>query len=177
MENEINLKERVGSTPAPAAETTTDAPEAVEESLIDSPLRGVRQESSPSTSTPTGMSLVHYLDEPLWRVKGWIQLMGILFILNGVLMIFSLWGIILCWLPIWLGLTLMSAAKNARAAAELNNQECLRQAIEKIALYFKINGIMVVLGFVLGILIGVAVAAGVLGSAAMMTQGMQGMMQ
>ena len=55
------------------------------------------------------MSLVHYLDEPLWRAKGWIQLMGVLFILHGVLVALSLWGIILCWLPIWLGAVVLGA--------------------------------------------------------------------
>lgn len=174
MDDEIHLKERVGSTSVPTAETQSDST-----SIVEAPLSGLAQETSPTAppSAKSGMSLVHYLDEPLWRAKGWIRLMGILLIINGVLMIFSLWGIILCWLPIWMGLTLTSAAKNARAAAELNNQECLRQALEKLGLYFKINGILVVVGLVAGILIGVAVAAGVLGSAAMMTQGMQGMMQ
>jgi hypothetical protein len=177
MSDEIRLKERSGPTPVPPADTETGGTSAVEESVVDLPLRGTRQESSPPPSSGAGMSLVHYLDEPLWRSKGWIKLMGILFILNGVLMIFSLWGIILCWLPIWLGLTLMSAAKNIRAAAELNNRECMRLALEKLGLYFKINGIMVVVGLVLGILIGVAVAAGVLGSVSMMNHGMPHMMQ
>ena len=103
--------------------------------------------------------------------------MGVLFILHGVLMALSLWGIVLCWLPIWLGLTLMSAAKNVRAAAELDNKECMRLALDKIGLYFKISGILVILGLVVGILAAVAVALGVLGSAAMMSQGMPNLMQ
>jgi hypothetical protein len=123
------------------------------------------------------MSLVHYFDEPLWRAKGWIQLMGGLFILHGVLMALSLGGIVLCWLPIWLGLTLMSAAKNIRAAAELDNKECMRLALDKLGLYFKINGILIIIGLGVGILIAVAVALGVLGSATMMSQGIPNMMQ
>jgi len=141
------------------------------------------------------MSLVQYLDEPLYRARGWIQLMGILFLLHGVLMALSfvgtilsslpIWlglplslaGIIPCWLPIWLGLTLVSAAKNIRAAADFNDQKFLRLALDKIGLFFKINGVLIVIGLVVGILAGVAVVLGVLGSASMMSQGMQNMMQ
>lgn len=122
-------------------------------------------------------------------------MMGILFLLHGVLMALSfvgtilsslpIWlglplslaGIIPCWLPIWLGLTLVSAAKNIRAAADFNDQKFLRLALDKIGLFFKINGVLIVIGLVVGILAGVAVVLGVLGSASMMSQGMQNMMQ
>ena len=169
MNDEIRLKERAAAVP-PIPPETESAPTAVAET----PLPGLRQDPTPLPAS-TGMSLIRYLDEPLWRAKGWMQLMGILFILNGAMMVLSIWGIVLCWLPIWLGLTLMAAAKNVRTAAELDNQEYLRVALEKIGLFFKINGILVIIGLVLGILIGVAVALGVVGSAAMMSQGMQNM--
>jgi hypothetical protein len=174
MSEEIGLRERIGSTPVPPSESETE-PDPTP--VVESPLPGLPQAPSPIRCAPAEMSLVHYLDEPLYRAKGWIQLMGVLFILHGVLMALSLVGIILCWLPIWLGLTLMSAAKNIRAATEFNDQKFLRLALDKIGLYFKINGVLVVIGLVVGILVGVAVALGVLGSAAMMSQGMQNMIQ
>lgn len=123
------------------------------------------------------MSVVHYLDKPLYHAKGWIQLVGIVCILHGVFMALSLVGIILCWLPIWLGLTLMSAAKNIRVAAELDNQEYMYLALDKIGLYFKIMGILIVIGLVIAALIGAAVAMGVLGSVAMLSENMQNMAQ
>lgn len=167
MSDEIRLKERAAAVPSlppePDAAVATEVPEA--------PLPGLCEEP-PAPATPTqNMSLIRYLDEPLWRAKGWMQLMGILFILNGAMMILSIWGIVLCWLPIWMGLTLMAAAKNVRVAAELDNQEYMRVALEKIGLFFKINGILVIIGLMFGILIGVAVALGVVGSAAMLSQG------
>ena len=172
MSDDIGLRERAGSVPVPPTQAEADP-----SPIVEAPLPGLAEAPSPARCAPVAMSLVHYLDEPLWRVKGWIQLMGVLFILHGVLMALSLWGIVLCWLPIWLGLTLMSAAKNVRAAAELDNKECMRLALDKIGLYFKINGILVIIGLVVGILAAVAVAMGVLGSAAMLNQGMPNMMQ
>jgi len=172
MSDEIGLRARVGSVPEQPTQTEPDPTP-----IVEAPVTELPEAPSPTRPAPAAMSLVHYLDEPLWRAKGWIKLMGILFILQGVLTALSLWGIVLCWLPIWLGLTLMSAAKNIRAAAELDNKECMRQALDKIALYFKINGILVIIGLVVGILVAVAVALGALGSVAMMNQGIPNMMQ
>ncbi len=172
MNEEIGLRKRTGSAPAPSSETEPDPTPVVE-----APLSGLPQAPSPIRRAPVEMSPVRCLDEPLYRARGWIQLMGVLFILQGVLAALSIWGIVLCWLPIWLGLTLMSAAKNIRAAAEFNDQKYTRLALDKIGLYFKINGVLIVIGLVFGILIAVAVALGVLGSATLMSEGMQNMMQ
>ena len=172
MSDEIRLKERTSTVQVPPSETEPDSTP-----IVEAPLPGLPQEPSPPPSASAGMSLVHYLDKPLWRAKGWIQLMGILFILHGVFMALSLWGIVLCWLPIWLGLTLMSAAKNIRAAAELDNQEYMYLALDKIGLFFKINGILIIIGLVVAALIGAAVALGVLGSVAMLSQNLQNMAQ
>jgi hypothetical protein len=172
MSDEIGLKARAGSVSDSPTQTEPDPTP-----IVEAPLPGLPEAPSPTRSAPVAMSLVHYLDEPLWRAKGWIKLMGVLFILNGVLTALSLWGIVLCWLPIWLGLTLLSAAKNIRAAAELDNKECMRLALDKLGLYFKINGILIIVGLGVGILIAGAVALGILGSATMMSQGIPNMMQ
>lgn len=172
MTEEIGLRPRTGSAEAPPAHAEPDPTP-----IVESPQAAAPEAQSPLPQPATEMSLVHYLDEPLWRVKGWIQLMGVLFILNGVLAALSLWGILLCWLPIWLGLTLMSAAKNIRAAGEYNDQKCMRLALEKLGLYFKINGVLVVIAVVFGILVGAALVLGLLGSVAMLSPGMQSMLQ
>ncbi len=172
MSEEIGLKERTGGASVPPPKTEPDATP-----IVEAPLPGSPPEPTQPLCVSTEMSLVRYLDEPLRRARGWIQLLGILFILQGVVTALSLWGIVLCWLPIWLGLTLVSAAKNIRGAAEFNDEKCMRLALEKIGLFFKINGVLVVIGLVFGILVGVAVALGVLGSASMMSQSMQNMIQ
>jgi len=170
MSDEIRLREHTGTVPVPPPETEPNSTPIVQSPRLS-------QESTQPQSASAGMSVVHYLDKPLYRAKGWIQLMGIVFILNGVFMALSLVGILLCWLPIWLGLTLMSAAKNIRAAAELDNQEYMYLALDKIGLFFKINGILIIIGLVVAALIGAAVALGVLGSVAMLSQNLQNMAQ
>jgi hypothetical protein len=170
MSDEIRLKEHTGTVPIPPPATEPNSTPIVE------PPRSAQGPAQPPSASAQ-MSVVHYLDKPLYRAKGWIQLVGIVCILNGVCMALSLVGIILCWLPIWLGLTLMSAAKNIRVAAELDNQEYLYLALDKISLYFKIMGILIIIGLVFAALICAAAALGVLGSVAMLSQGVQNMPQ
>jgi hypothetical protein len=174
MNDEIGLKVRGSQEPQdnqPQAQTS--APTAVAEVPVV-PLSGLRNE--PASPPPSqAMSLVRYLDEPLWRVKGWMQLLGVMCMIHGAVCILTLWGILFCWIPIWMGLVLFSASKNARAAAELDNQDYLRVALEKVALYFKILGVLTIVGLVLGAIGFVAGALGLLGSAAMMNQAMSGM--
>lgn len=121
------------------------------------------------------MSIVRYLDEPLWRVRGWMQFLGVLCMIHAAFCILSIWGILFCWIPIWTGLTLFGAAKNARAAAELDNQDYLRVALDKVALYFKIIGVLTLVSIILAGIFIAAGALGMLGSAAMMNQAMQSM--
>ena len=170
MSDEIRLQEHTGTVPVPPPGTEPNSTPIVEPPR---PSQGPAQPPSASAQ----MSVVHYLDKPLYRAKGWMQLMGIVFILNGVFMALSLVGIVLCWLPIWLGLTLMSAAKNVRVAAELDNQEYLYLALDKIGLFFKIHGILIVIGLVVAALVAGAMALGLLGSVAMLSQSVQNMPQ
>lgn len=172
MSEEIGLKPRIGSDEAPAHAAETDATP-----VVDAPLPGPPQRSSPLPSTPTEMSLIHYLDEPLWRSKGWMTFMGVLLVIYGALMALSIGGIILCWLPIWVGVTLMSAAKNIRGAAEFNDEKCLRVALEKIGLCFKIWGVVTAIVLVLTILAIATIILGGFGTALMMNQNMPNMMQ
>lgn len=171
MSDEIGLKSRGNLEPQDESPEPASAPTAVAEA----PLPGLRTEPTPPPQSAQAMSIVRYLDEPLWRVKGWMQLLAVMFMIQGAFFILSIWGILVCWLPIWIGMTLFGAAKNVRAAAELDNQDHLRVALDKVALYFKILGVLTIVGLVLGAIGFIAGALGLLGSAAMMNQAMQGM--
>jgi hypothetical protein len=174
MSDEIGLKQRGNldpQDPQPQQASPAPAPAAVAEA----PLPGLREDSTSAAPSSQAMSLVRYLDEPLWRVKGWMQLLGVMCIIHGAFCILTIWGILFCWLPIWMGLTLLGASKSVRAAAELDNQDHLRTGLEKVALYFKILGVLTVVGLVLSAIMIAAMMLGMLGSATMMNQAMQGM--
>ena len=169
MSDEINLKPRVSSQPQ--ASSTADAQTPDQEDVVVSPptMSPPPYQAPPPPSGP--MSRVRALDLPLWRSRGWMKLMAVLMILNGALAILSIWGILFCWLPIWLGVTLFSAANNIQTAAEQDSEQHLQVALDKLGLFFKINGICALVGIIIGICIFAAVFMGMIGGAALMNQG------
>ncbi len=102
---------------------------------------------------------VKQLCEPLYRVKGWIKLVGILMIVSGVLTVLSLWGIIIAWIPIWIGVLLSSASDHVNKAWETDNEQEFQNALQKLAKSIKIFGIYML---VILVLVFVAMAAAII---------------
>jgi NADH:ubiquinone oxidoreductase subunit 6 (subunit J) len=101
-------------------------------------------------------SLVKQIAEPLYKDKNWIRLTAVLSIIQGVLSIFTIWGIVICWVPIWLAVILFSAVNQATAAMETDNAEALKKSLQKLSLYFKILGILFIVAMVGGVIMAIA---------------------
>lgn len=100
--------------------------------------------------------LVQHLSSPLYDAKGWIKLVGILSIISGVGLIFTLIGILVCWLPIWMGILLLSVASNAEKARQSGETASLSESLNKLKTYFTVNGVMAliaILFFVISMII------------------------
>jgi hypothetical protein len=100
--------------------------------------------------------------EPLYRVKGWVKFAGVMSIIQGAFSVLTIWGIIVAWLPIWMGVLLCSASNKIRTAYETNNEDEFRSSMEKLGLYFRILGILgiAIIGLaVVGILIAMLLPA------------------
>ena len=54
-------------------------------------------------SVESGTVDVRTIIEPLHRAKFWMQLLGVVMILYGVLIALSIVGLIVAWIPIWAG--------------------------------------------------------------------------
>lgn len=87
-------------------------------------------------------NVIRELSIPIYQSKGWMKLLGVVLILQGVLMIFTLLGIVLCWLPIWLGVLLFKAASLAETAQLGGQKQALVESLSNIKMYFVINGIL-----------------------------------
>lgn len=105
-------------------------------------------------------SMVGRIAEPLYRAKGWMTFAGVLSIIQGIFIIFSLWGIIICWIPIWMGVVLCSASSHVRVAFETENDEEFRVSMQKLGTYFRIFGILALVSIVIAI-IGVIAAVAI----------------
>ena len=83
---------------------------------------------------------------------GWMKLLGILSILQGIFLIFTIWGLLICWLPIWVGVVLYRAAGDADMAAR-GAPARLEYFLQRINKYFLIQGVLTLVGILIGIIV------------------------
>jgi len=82
---------------------------------------------------------------------GWLKFLGIVNIVSGVLTALSLIGIVFAWLPIWLGALLLQAANKAASAHYADDPRDLVLMMDKLRLYFLIQGIVIIIGLALAV--------------------------
>lgn len=78
----------------------------------------------------------------LIKNKIWLKILGVFFIAYGVFACITIIGLLIGWLPIWLGLLLISSGKQLDSLKEKDNTENAVESIERISLFFKISGIV-----------------------------------
>jgi hypothetical protein len=54
--------------------------------------------------------VIREVGTPLFMGRGWLKFLGVISIIQGVLTAFSIVGILICWIPIWLGILLLRSA-------------------------------------------------------------------
>lgn len=112
-------------------------------------------------------ALVQQLAGPLAQAKIWMQIVGVLLIIYGVLTAITIVGIIFAWLPIWMGVLLFQAAGAAGQAQSGGDPAVLERALGKIKVYFIIMGVLTLIGLVL---MGLAFVMGGVGAMMGMSQ-------
>lgn len=75
-------------------------------------------------------------------MSGWLKFVGIITIVSALPLALTIFGLVIAWLPIWLGVLLIQAGSAARRADE---RELLRM-VEKLKTYFIIQGLLILLG-------------------------------
>ncbi len=111
-------------------------------------------------------NLIKELSLPIYSAKGWMKFLGVMYIISGVLMALTIVGILVAWIPIWIGVLLFQSASAVERASMMSDQMALSESLNKIKTYFVINGVLmliamafyVIMFFILG-------AAGIMGAA------------
>lgn len=98
---------------------------------------------------------------PLYQSKGWIKFIGVLSIIQGIAVALTLIGIIIAWLPIWIGVLLMQCASSIEKARASGDKAMLVGGLDKLRTYFTIQGILTLLSIFVVI---IAFAMGMLGA-------------
>jgi hypothetical protein len=111
----------------------------------------VNQTAQPPAGPSPAEQLIKQLCENVARSSTWMKLLGVLLIIYGVFLIVTLVGILICWLPIWLGVILFKAAGDAEAAQK-GAPPMLFSYIQKINRFFLIEGILALIGLIIGLI-------------------------
>jgi len=112
-----------------------------------------------SVASGPDATMVKEVARPLFEVKGWMKFLGVLMIISGVLTACTVVGLIVAWLPIWLGILLFSTGSKIDAAFQGGNKADLMAGLGKLKTFFTIYGIMAIIGIAMSV-IGLILAGG-----------------
>ncbi len=106
-------------------------------------------------------TLIREISSPLYESKGWMKFLGILTIIYGVFLALTLVGIIIAWLPIWLGILIYNAATASENAYTTGDKFAFLRSMNQLKTYFIINGVLALIGI---IFTAIALAMGLIGA-------------
>jgi len=86
---------------------------------------------------------------PLCNASGWLKLLGVVNIIIGIFYCITIIGLIIGWLPIWIGVTLNRASNSLKAGYEQSNRHEIRSGMSSLALACKIIGVIVIIYLIL----------------------------
>ena len=109
-------------------------------------------DSYSSLGQATGNPSIQDLSQPLASGKGWMKFVGIVFIIQGALTALTLVGIIIAWLPIWIGVLVMQSAGAIERAQLSGDAVALKEALAKLRTYFVIQGVLILVGIALWVI-------------------------
>ncbi|MDE0659309.1 MAG: hypothetical protein F4029_02500 [Gammaproteobacteria bacterium] len=82
---------------------------------------------------------------PLYEARGWMKLLGVVLVITGILTALSIVGLIIAWLPIWLGVLLFQAAGRIELAFATDDEMSLRESLAKLKTFFVIQGVLLLI--------------------------------
>lgn len=120
---------------------------------------GQAGQDGPGAAPVSADDAVKALSLPLYEAKGWMRLLGVLSIISGIFSIFTIWGILVCWIPIWVGIILMKAAGAVEIAHHSNDRTQFIACLCQLRTYFTLQGVLMLIGIIVGV-IGFIIAGG-----------------
>jgi type IV secretory pathway VirB2 component (pilin) len=96
---------------------------------------------------------VTHVSQPLSSASEWMKFLAVISVIAAIITLFSsLWYLLVVWLPVWLAVLLWKAASAVRSAWDSGNAGQLREALDRLRLYFKISGILALISLVFGLI-------------------------
>lgn len=107
--------------------------------------------------------LIRATSLPLYKARFWIKLLGGLTFIYGLLMAISIVGLLVAWVPVWMGVLLWQSTNALEQAHLAGDAEQFIHAQKKLATWFTITGVLLLLNLL--VIVGVfflAISAGVM---------------
>lgn len=102
---------------------------------------------------PNHAADIRDLSQPLASGTGWMKLVGIVSIIQGVLMCMTLIYAIVGWLPIWMGSLVLKSCSALERAQASGDPAALKEALDKLRTYFVIQGVLILVSIAFVVLV------------------------
>lgn len=94
-------------------------------------------------------NIIQEVSNPVYQSRGWLKLIGIVSIVQGILVALTIVGVLVAWLPIWMGVVLYRAATSAENAQGSGQKYELIESLNNLKTYFTINGVIMLIGLII----------------------------
>ena len=101
--------------------------------------------------------------EQFAKLGKWAGFVGVITLIGGILQVMTIVGIISGVLMIVLGVKLMGTKSSAKAIAAYSGEmppDQLNKMVNDLRVYFHINGVLIIIGLIVAVLVMIAVAIG-----------------
>jgi len=115
-----------------------------------------------SNASAGSNDIVKRLASVLATGSGWMKFLAVLMYIYGGFCVLTISGIIFAWIPIWLGVVLWGGASRATQASYSGSESDLAIALDKVRFFFKLYGILFIVGFVFMMLMFVLFSAAII---------------
>lgn len=126
---------------------------------------GAGSTESAQSGSFTHNGIVQDISGCLFKYNKWIKILAVTMFICGIFCAVTIVGIVVAWLPIWLGIILWNLSRCIGNAVYSGETAELEYGLSQLNLYFKILGISLLLVTVLYLLVavtGISVLTGVL---------------
>lgn len=96
------------------------------------------------------------LVRPLYDVKGWLKLLGVLNIIIGVIYCITIIGAIFGWIPLLLGIKANKSSNELREGFETSDESKVQSAIRNLATCIKMVGILTLIALIINVIVLIA---------------------
>ncbi len=162
-DNRANAQSQVRSTEGGGYVPLGTVPELIEGGTLP-PTPAPTSAYAPTPASGGEQETIKSLTTTLASSSGWMKLLAVMMYIVGGLYVLSIWGILIAWAPIWLGVIVWRAAVKADAARASGRKEDLNGALDGVRFYYKLMGILSIVGLVfipvvIGLLAAMAIPA------------------